>query len=450
MISKKKLLADDKFKIGFEFEFVACNLDSILDNQFRKLRIPEILLHELDTCFHISKQDKKNAENILSYAGYNMRKYDYYSSLEDFIEYGPDRMIALLGLMPSKMVYRKVGDAYKDVTDEIKNKISTTDRTDPKDLSRLIRSLRKCYVDAPVLGNYTTLTPDGEKQAYKAIILEFKRHSGITMRRIKSYDAVTKKKPGWYLTEEYVDDIKEDAIEFGFEIVTPALHPLEALDALDKVLSFLRSDAMPFNIRTGMDCGVHINISHEDKTSAEVNQVFYGLMFDDAPVIKLFGRSKQNMCSPTRPMIIREIKRLTREKAINIDTLDDPKTAQRVLDIIEASSDGAGLNSARFSSMDKWNYVEYRMAGGKGYQNKYNELEAVTIDLLRLTMSYTKDNTRNKVFMATVRDIMVSAGARTGTGPSVIESMSEFLTKHPKTKRGKRLDAEELLKIRDV
>lgn len=449
-LTKKQLLADDKFKIGFEFEFVAYDLCDVLGDQTRKLRISEIFLHELDTCFHVNKSDYSDIENLLAYAGYSTNKYGYFSAPSDLVEYGPDRMIALLGLMPTKNIYRRVGGEYRDVTEEIKDRITATDRTDPKDLVRLSNTLRRCYVDTPVLGEYSSFIKESEDQIYNMMIREFKEHSGITMKRVQSYDMVTKKKPGWFLTEEYVDDIKEDHIEYGFEIVTPPLHPVEALEALRSVLDFLTSDSIPFKVRTGKDCGVHINISHEDKLEGDVHQLYYGLMFDDESVIKLFGRTRQHMCSSMKPLTIKEIKRLTKEKAITLDGLNDPKTIQRVLDIIEASTETGGLKSARFDNMQKWGYVEYRMAGGSKYQNKYNEIAKHTLDLLRFTMLYEADNTENKVFVGKIRSIMKEAGAKPGTGRSVLETVPVFLAKFPKTKRGKRIDSNELLKIRDA
>ena len=448
--TNKRLLADNKFKIGFEFEFVAHELQGVLSNQYRKLRVPELFLHELDTCFHVSAQDHKDIVNILTYSGYNTDKFDYFSVPDDLVEYGPDRMIAALGLMPIKPLYRKVGNRYKDVTDEIKDKMTSFDLSDVKDLVRMIRSLRKCYVDAPVLGNYTSLTTEGEQEAYDAMIRVFKDFTGITLKRVESYDIVTKKNPAWFLTEEYVDDIKEGRIEYGFEVITPPLHPVEALEALRTVMDFLSSDELPFKIRTGVDCGVHINISHEDKTYEEVNQTFYGLMFDEEPVIKSFGRSKQHMCAAIRPIITKEIKRLTREKAITLLSLNDPATTQRVLDIIDSFSEAGGLKSARFTSMEKWGYVEYRMPGGRKYETKYNEIAALTIDLLRFTMAYQTDYTKHKVFIGKIRDIMESTGAEESTRKSIIEALPEFLTKFPKPKRPKRIDSDELLKIRDV
>lgn len=445
-----KLLADNKFKIGFEFEFVAYGLENVLDNQYRKLRVSELFLHELETCFHVSKQDHKDIENILAYSGFNTNRLDYFSVPDDLVEYGPDRMIAALGLMPTKTVYRKNGNSYKDVTDEIKDKMTSFDLTDPKDLVRMIRSLRKCYVDTPVLGNYTALTKEGEDEAYKSVMRAFKDFSGISMKRVESYDVATKKKPSWYLTEEYVDDISEGRIEYGFEIVTPPMHPVTALEALQTVFNFLNSDKIPFKVKTGTDCGVHINISHEDKTHREVNQTFYGLMFDEEPVIKSFGRSKQHMCSAVRPRITKEIKRLTREHAITISSLDDPATTQRVLDIIGSVSEDGGLRSARFTSIEKWGYVEYRMPGGKKYQTKYKEIAALTIALLRFTMTYQSDYTKHKVFIGKIRAIMESVGVEDTTGKTIIEALPDFLTKFPKYKRPKRIDSEELLKIRDV
>lgn len=448
--SKKQLLLDNKFKIGFEFEFVAYALQDILDGQRRKLRVSELYLNEMNTCFSINKQEHNDIKNIIAYSGFNTNKFDYYTESNSIISYGPDRLIALLGLMPTKSLYRKVNVGYKDVTDEIKDKISSTNRTDYNDLISLIRTLRRCYVDTPLLGKYTSLTSAGEEEAYDTMIRVFKDLTGILLKRVKSHDDATKKNHAWYLTEEYVDDIKEDCFEFGFEIVTPPLHPVEALKALRTVLDFISSDDNPFNIRTGVDCGVHINISHEDKTIDNINQTFYSLMFDQDKVIKLFGRSKNYMCASLKPSITREIQRLTREKAITLDTLNDPTTTQRVLDIIESFSDTGGLKSARFYSMKDYGYIEYRMAGGKKYETKYDEIEALIIDLLRFTMKYRTDNTKNKVFIGKIRNIMKSAGAKKGTGKSVIESLPDFLNKFSIPKRTERGDSKELSEIRDV
>ncbi len=450
MISNKQLLEDNKFKIGFEFEFVAYDFCDVLSNQSRKLRISEILLNEMDTCFRISKSNRSNIEHMISYASYSAHECDYFSSSDNFVKYGPDRLIAILGLMPTKTVYRKVGIGYKDITEEIKNKITAVDYTDTKDLVRLSNTLRQCYVDAPVIGEHFSLIEENEDQIYTMMVRAFKEHSGITMKRVESYDMVTKKKPGWFLTEEYVDEIKDDYIEYGFEIVTPALHPMKALEALRSVLDFLTLSSLPFKVRTGKSCGVHINISHEDKKKHDVHNLFYGLMFDEESVIKRFGRSRQDMCSAINPIIVKEIRRLTRDKAITLDGIDDPKHIQRVLEIIESTASTDDLNSARFEYMDKWGYVEYRMAGGSKYQNKYNEIENHTLDLLRLTMSYEEDNTKNKVFIGKIRDIMKSAGAKVGTGYSFLENIPSSLATFPKPKRKNRMDSRELLKVRDL
>lgn len=450
MISKKQLLADNKFKIGFEFEFVAYDLyNTLTPEHFRKLRIDELYLFEMNTCFDISKKDKSNIENLLTYAGYHTNKFEYFSAPDDMIEYGPDRIIALFGLVPTTGVYRKVGDLYKDVTDEITDKIINTDRTDIKRVESLIRSLRKCYVDSPVLGKYVSLTKNVEDFVYKEIIREFKARTGFKMKRVESYSDRTKKKPGWYLTEEYTDGVEEDDMNYGFEIVTPPLPPMQALDALRQVLDFIRADTSPLKMKTGYDCGIHINISHEDKTKEDVNQVYYGMMFDEIKYLQMFGRVKQHMCAPLRPIIIKEIKKLTRDGAITLDGLDDTDTRETVLDIIESYSDFGGLKSARFTSMEKWGYTEYRMAGGKKYETKYKETEKLVIELLRFTMGYGQDISRNRVFLKKVRDIMVSAGGKVGTGPSTMETLPDVFSKFPKAKRKKRGDSDKLLNKRD-
>ncbi len=68
-----------------------------------------------------------------------------------------------------------------------------------------------------------------------------------------------------------------------------------------------------FKIRTGTNCGVHINISHEDKRDEkEISELFYAMMFEEASTL-------------LRPIVVKEIKRLVEENAITLDGIDSSK-----------------------------------------------------------------------------------------------------------------------------
>lgn len=448
MISKKKLLSDDKFKIGFEFEFVAYDFtQSLGPKHLRKLRVPELLLTELELAFVVSKQNQKRIRDILSLAVRKSNQY-MYTSVEDIIQYGTERIVAVLGLIPRGTVYRRRGKKYYNVTDEICAKIKSVDRSDVDSINSLVRTLSRCYVDSPVAGKYVTVAKPTEEALYALLASELKTRYGYDPKRIDSYETGTKKNPGWYLTEEYVDEIVEDKLEYGFELITPPLPPKEALEALANVFEFMRTVEC-FKVRTGPTCGVHINISHEDILQSHINETFYAFSFDEAYWVSKFGRSTQNMCSAIRPEIIKEIKRMTRSGSITLDGLDNMATRGRVLEIIESYSEWGSLNSVRFSNMKDYGYSEYRVAGGKKYEERYDDIEELFFELLRLTLEYDRNYLKDKKFINTIRKIMVDVGGKTGTGPSIVELLPESMLVMRKRARNDRKDSDKLMRIRD-
>ncbi len=90
------------------------------------------------------------------------------------------------------------------------------------------------------------------------------------------------------------------------------------------------------------------------------------------------------------------------------------------------------------------------MAGGIKYENRYQDIEDLVIKLLRFTMSYNIDVTRNKEFIRKIRDIMVITGAKRGTGLSTLESVPDYLIMLPKTKREERGNENDIFNDRDV
>ncbi len=100
-------MENNKFKIGFEFEFIAYDIYNSLDRSlFRKLKIRELFLHELVLCFSITDGVQKDISNFLNYACYNRGGYSYYGSPNDMVNYGTDRIVALYKLIPTKRAER--------------------------------------------------------------------------------------------------------------------------------------------------------------------------------------------------------------------------------------------------------------------------------------------------------------------------------------------------------
>ena len=448
-MNKLQLINDDKFKIGFEFEFIVSDFMHLAgDEFFANLKMSDLVYQDLPTSFHLTKKRRREVDAYLNYSYVcSNPDNDYHDSPSEVNRIGAGVLIVLFKLKPKWGWFTIKGN---DKTDYINGLIDAVDPMNAKEVSTVAKKLNYYRVRTFVLERHGYLSSASENFLKTLVAKHMEPVVGNLPVLTSDFSDDPKKKPGWYIAEESIDDINEDYYdESGIELITPPLPPREALSKCKAILEAFKHT--PFGMRAGTDCGIHVNISHEDLKVEEVNHVTFALMFDEKKELKRFGRLSHNSSAPVIGLIKKIIRKLTRDKIITLGSLCSEDSLRRLIRLVDATLDDVGYNSIRLSKMAEFNYVEYRMAGGKKYFDRYYDIEDHVFKLMDMTMDFMGDV--HHLVINQIEDIMIEAGASMDDEPSFLEQISEDFVECPvngvKSRRYREDHAADLLKMRN-
>jgi len=406
------LLDDNRFKIGFEFEFVVHEHDTFL-NPPDYLRVSGLNYDTFISSFVITKKQTEQIEYILSYGQYfskRKNRFDYVEMDMEAKRFGIAKLIALLKLKPRNGEWYTAGYEFYDRSEEVNEALSTLDPDDYNEVKRFARRLSNYFILARYVDEQGKEEDDITK-ILKSIAVEFGDRLGVKIESAIYGDSLDSKND-FCLKTEYLNEAEHN--EMGLEITTPPLPPREALSYARDIFDIMTEKDLPFKVKLGKDCGIHVNVSHPDVKRDQISPVYYSLMNDERALATPFKRMTQDACLPFTKNIQGIVRKLIRRGLLTLDMLHSVEGLKYVVTMIEANLDYGKFTSAYFYNIHKHGYIEYRMAGGRGYTKKYDELERHVKECLRITKSFTHDRFNDWVFAEKIKKLLVKSGAQRG------------------------------------
>lgn len=419
-MARHPLLDDDRFKIGFEFEFIIHGHESLMASP-GYMKISSLNYSAFRVAFDINNEQLDQIEAILSYRQhFTKNRFDYAEFEEEAVAFGITKLIALLKLKPRNKKWYTESTIFNsycetpiffDKSEEMNDALDSLDISNYDKVRHVARRLSHHFILSEVVGRekYGEVREEQEKNILDNIGTMFSEKLGIKMDTYV-YDDGPTTDTSWHIKTEYFDD-SDSIIDFGLEITTPPLPPREALKYAKKILDIFSDRKLPFKVRLAKDCGIHVNISHPDVGMDQVSPFYYSIMNNEKALALPFHRTTQDACLPYSKNIREITSKLVKRGLISLDMLNTPEGLEHVVIMIEANLDYGKFVSAYFYNMHKLRYIEYRMAGGKGYSKKYKELEHHVKECLKITKSFTHDRFSDRTFTHKVKNLLIKVGA---------------------------------------
>ncbi len=420
------VIDDDRFGVGFEFEFVVADAD-LLVRKREYVQVCCLDWNKFKYSFELLGSKKLAwVESILSFQEYQNIKTRWDGDYEECgKKFGWARLITMLGLQPrAKHWYFKNNKGeFLLHTAMIKRAMLDLDPRDEDAVKNFTRRIGRYYVRMVEIEKYGSLTSSSSDEIFERVIDVLNFRTGHEFKRLTyENDNLSKDSPDWYVVEEDVEDKRDYYIDTCIEITTPVMTPREALQEYRNV-----SDALmdfPGSVYTTSDCGLHINISHPDIGIDDVSILEFALMYDEVAMAKPFGRSNNNACEAYRKSVRKKIRELVRNRVISLAAFDnDPST---MIKFIESSIEMQKMSSMNLGSLNKYGFVEYRIPGGKRYLQKRREVRKHLIELLNIHQSFGE---HNYAMRRKVRRLLVEFKADRNDGVSLIEMVPETIFK---------------------
>lgn len=421
-MARHPLLDDDRFKIGFEFEFIIHGHESLMSSS-ECIKISSLNYSTFKAAFNINKEQSAQIEAILTYRQhFTKNKFDFADLSEEAGSFGIPKLIALLKLKPRNKKWYTESSTFRsscddpvffDKSKEINSALDSLDISNYDEVTRFARRLSHHFVLSEIIENLGGVNREQEKNIFKNLSVIFSEKLGVKMDTCGNYYVEEEESfisTNWNIKTEYFEDT-DDTKEFGLEITTPPLPPREALKYAKKILEILSDNNLPFKVKLLKDCGVHVNVSHPDVKINQVSPIYYSLMNDEKAMMLPFHRTNQEACLAYSKNIRELTRKLVRHGLISLDMLNTTEGLKHVVTMIDSHVDYGKFISAYFYNMHKLGYIEYRMAGGKGYTKKYKELEYHVCECLRITKSFTHNRFDDRVFAHKVKTLLIKAGA---------------------------------------
>lgn len=171
----------------------------------------------------------------------------------------------------------------------------------------------------------------------------------------------------WRLVSDYSIGSRKPNLESfmnGHEIVSPPMAPKKAFKMLDVVFQFMQD----INAETNTTTGMHVNIDIGKLATKRIEPTKLVTLIDDEAVAKRYKRSKQMYCLPLNSKIRQQAKYWSNLKHKPCKLVDYVKIWGLSPDELDEK-----YSTINFGKQ-KQGYLEFRMIGNRGYENRYKEI----------------------------------------------------------------------------
>jgi len=449
MVTQKDLLNDTRFKIGYEFEFVVRDFDGIMgEKHFAKVMVTDLVFCDLPNAFSMSEREIDLVKGVLSASENDSNNHGYFDPDTVFRNFAPEKLLCIIKPTAKYGWFKKEDGVFVPANGEVQKIFDSAKVSSYSSVMTAARKLKKYWVYTLVMGEYGDIPDKASTDLKKYICDLLEKDTGFKATpRQWTHDDITKTKHGWYLTYEGLEEERDSYPDTGLELISPPENPLVSLESCRKALKFLAKKDTPYKIVTGANCGIHVNVSHEDVSLPNISRVLFNFLFDDANAVKMFGRSKNNACSSGAKDVNDAIRKAVRCGAISLNNFETQKGFENLLLVVGGLSRDGSMGSANFSDTSKYNFVEYRMAGGRNYPNRFKDVRKHVIELLALTLKYKACRDHKGPVANKIKALVKKAGAK--HTETFFDDITKDLLKVKKLsymKRNRRISAAELLK----
>ena len=188
-----------------------------------------------------------------------------------------------------------------------------------------------------------------------------------TRSKLKKLGLKFSKKTDWSLVCDMSIESRRSKSMFvyGHELVSPPMNPAKALKMMDLVFEFMRAN----NIETNTTTGLHVNMDIGKRATKRIEPTKLVTLVDDEAVAKRYNRSKAYYCLPHKSKIRKQVKYWDnlKNKPCNLkDYIKDWGLTPEELD--------EKYSAINFNHQQDAGYLEFRMIGNRGYENRYKEI----------------------------------------------------------------------------
>lgn len=196
---------------------------------------------------------------------------------------------------------------------------------------------------------------------------EFEFGCNLTRRQISE----KMKENGWLLkgNKPVKWTITDDAsvvsnLRYDHEVISPPMPGMEALKTLKKFLSLMRSIGVDTNNTTGL----HINVSFVDKTLTDsIDLLELISSVPDSKMAGYYDRKYNDTCMPVEYFF-------NTNHRISIKKIPESWEDKRKLILQHFIDKSTKYHTINLQKWKRRKYIEFRFAGGKGYEHCYRQL----------------------------------------------------------------------------
>lgn len=198
--------------------------------------------------------------------------------------------------------------------------------------------------------------------------------------KIKISDESDANYSNWFITKDSSVTTNVSKHIYGLELISPPMKPSEALEKLKNVFDAFKALD---DIHTDNTTGLHVNISVTNIKNANLLKLI--LFIGENNLLNKFDRENNSYTESWLSVIAKKIR--------SIDILNgDLKDFENYLNSVINSEFFDKYKTINFSKLLDYGYIEFRITGGKGYENKFYDLYNTIGRYLRVIHIATEEN----------------------------------------------------------
>ena len=151
----------------------------------------------------------------------------------------------------------------------------------------------------------------------------------------------------------------------GQELISPPMPPKKAFKMLAVVFKFMQDIKAETNTTTGL----HVNMDIGKRATRRIDPTKLVTLVDDEKVAKRYNRSRAYYALPNKSKIRQQAKYWTNLKNKPCKLVDYVKQWGLTKDQLEEK-----YSAINFGNQEDVGYLEFRMIGNRGYENRYKEI----------------------------------------------------------------------------
>jgi hypothetical protein len=185
------------------------------------------------------------------------------------------------------------------------------------------------------------------------------------------------------LTPDTSIDTKKQPSSFGIELVSPPLPLSMNLDNLQKVFMWMQDQGHETNFSTGL----HINVSVQGLSAANLDKLKLLLLLDEHQVQQLFDRLMNSYTESH----VEILKGAIAQASMKGQPWTNMRDFQKIKHVLNASIDLDKYRTVNFSKLQQ-GYLEFRIMGNQDYHKRWETVKSVVLRYAYVLLSALDQN----------------------------------------------------------